>query len=344
MNITFLIGNGFDINLGLKTQFEHFLNWYIEQSSDGDEDIVKFKELIHGDIKTWSDLEFTLGQKTNTAPLDDAKVFVKCKRNIDKALYTYLQKQNSEYVFSESTEKAVSVFSNSLLNAHTFTNQRTQNKVLKLLTKYSSENRVHHLIDFNYTNYVDRLYKALNSTITTRTFGKFNAADIKGQLIHLHGELGYSMIIGVNDPSQIANETYRTNERVLDCLIKSQMNYTSGDLKDDTAKGVLEKTLLFYVFGMSIGATDKIWWCKVKDALLKQPEAMLIIINYDSEYDPTFPYIEKEFSDDVIKRFFDVTEATDEERAKLMPQIVVKFNTDMFRLKAVKKEPETATV
>ena len=34
MNITYIIGNGFDINIGLKTSYESFINYYLTREND----------------------------------------------------------------------------------------------------------------------------------------------------------------------------------------------------------------------------------------------------------------------------------------------------------------------
>ena len=45
MNVTYIIGNGFDLNLGLKTSYKDFYACYIEQyPSIHDEDKVKDNE------------------------------------------------------------------------------------------------------------------------------------------------------------------------------------------------------------------------------------------------------------------------------------------------------------
>ena len=47
MNITFLIGNGFDIKLGLKTRYTDFYPTYIDSNNHSkEESIKKFTELI----------------------------------------------------------------------------------------------------------------------------------------------------------------------------------------------------------------------------------------------------------------------------------------------------------
>ena len=65
MNITFLIGNGFDVNLGLKTQYTDFYPTYLEanKSLPDESCIKKFCKQIEGNYETWSDFEKEFGQK-----------------------------------------------------------------------------------------------------------------------------------------------------------------------------------------------------------------------------------------------------------------------------------------
>ena len=68
MNITYIIGNGFDINLGLRTGYKDFYEWYVDQPSENDPDVVKnFKNEINSCLnntteRNWSDLELALGK------------------------------------------------------------------------------------------------------------------------------------------------------------------------------------------------------------------------------------------------------------------------------------------
>lgn len=57
MNITFLVGNGFDLNLGLRTSYETFYKYYIKKEPH--DLIAKF---IKDDYRLWADLELGLGE------------------------------------------------------------------------------------------------------------------------------------------------------------------------------------------------------------------------------------------------------------------------------------------
>ena len=61
MKITFLIGNGFDLGVGLKTRYSDFVPYYLSLP-DNDPDIIAFKSIIESDKETWADAELALGK------------------------------------------------------------------------------------------------------------------------------------------------------------------------------------------------------------------------------------------------------------------------------------------
>ena len=63
MNITFMIGNGFDRNLGLKTTYSDFIQWYKETPAKT-ETLKEFREYINDNEELWSAAEEELGRYT----------------------------------------------------------------------------------------------------------------------------------------------------------------------------------------------------------------------------------------------------------------------------------------
>ena len=69
MNILYLIGNGFDLNLGLKTSYKDFINYYKALKMEYKKNsILKFISYIEdkkiaGD-PNWSDIEIQMGLYT----------------------------------------------------------------------------------------------------------------------------------------------------------------------------------------------------------------------------------------------------------------------------------------
>ena len=64
MKFVFLIGNGFDLNLNLKTRYRNFYDRYISLPSKNST-IKKFKEVLSDNLDNWADLELELGKYAN---------------------------------------------------------------------------------------------------------------------------------------------------------------------------------------------------------------------------------------------------------------------------------------
>ena len=85
MNITFLIGNGFDINLGLKTRYTDFYPYYLKKKHD---DIIS--KAISDNYDRWVDLELALGQLLRNIAPDQVTEFLDSKALLEQDLAEYL--------------------------------------------------------------------------------------------------------------------------------------------------------------------------------------------------------------------------------------------------------------
>ena len=66
MNITFLIGNGFDRNLGLATSYRDFVKEY-KNTPGSTKNLEKFREYINENEDLWSQAEIEIGADGNAA-------------------------------------------------------------------------------------------------------------------------------------------------------------------------------------------------------------------------------------------------------------------------------------
>ena len=64
MNILFMIGNGFDLNIGLDTKYDDFMKYYTQTCEDDNEHIKKMKVDMNKWPERWSDFELKLGDYT----------------------------------------------------------------------------------------------------------------------------------------------------------------------------------------------------------------------------------------------------------------------------------------
>ena len=64
MKILFLLGNGFDINLSLPTDYQSFYDVYLKEASPS-VTVSELKKYLNQErYQTWADLEWGLGQYT----------------------------------------------------------------------------------------------------------------------------------------------------------------------------------------------------------------------------------------------------------------------------------------
>ena len=93
MNFLYIIGNGLDIALGLKTAYQDFYEYYVKQPS-ADENITLLKDSIKKEAyETWADLEIGLGKFSSQCLSEQA--FMSCLNDIRRHLGSYLADQEA---------------------------------------------------------------------------------------------------------------------------------------------------------------------------------------------------------------------------------------------------------
>lgn len=111
MNVTFLVGNGFDINLGLKTKYTDFYPSYLAK---GYNDILS--KDIEDNYKNWANLEIALGKVLAKISPDQIREFLDCKGNLEKCLAAYLRSEAKR--IDVSSEKLPGEFQKEITNFH----------------------------------------------------------------------------------------------------------------------------------------------------------------------------------------------------------------------------------
>ena len=95
MNITFMLGNGFDINMGLKTSYPEFLRHYLAQPKKNDV-LERFRQSINAELPNWTDVEIAIGRCTRDFFGDTASEdFMACYDDLYDCLAAYLAEQES---------------------------------------------------------------------------------------------------------------------------------------------------------------------------------------------------------------------------------------------------------
>lgn len=316
MNITFLIGNGFDINLGLKTSFSDFLKVYKEPRKDDTDVIKKFKTDFLKDEILWSNAELAFGKITEDFYFNNMtdKDFSDCHIDFCERLGEYLEKQESKLKIEEN--KLHLDFSSAIMNPTIGLSKLAATTIEFLMSPYGAVN-VFNFVSFNYTRTIDRFVKRIQNTAMLN--GPLHVRSEGGMLIHVHGYTDSEMMLGVSNESQISNKTLFENQYYKSQLIKPLWNNLNENGVDEATYELLKRSDLIYIYGMSLGETDSLWWERIGALLFQNPNLIVVIYvhkNFSQNRVERDKIIFRESKKDEFLRFAELSDAAKEEIKK----------------------------
>lgn len=334
MKITYIIGNGFDINLGLRTSYENFYKWYVKQSSEKDPDVVKkFKSEINNHIDkkgteiNWSDLESGLGKYSSEVPTDH---FLELYMDIATGLKTYLKE---EYRFFDKTlydEDKFRGFLEDPISGH-YHNARTR-KLQEFVFNHRLEDEIN-IISFNYTSTIEDLLSN-----TTDGWKKKDGSYVKLKPVaHIHHTLSEGNIVfGVNDIDQIANPSYQSNLAIQDIFIKPRANDVLNDYIHTGAEYIIRDTNLFVLYGVSVGATDRKWWNLIGKRLASSADARMLWFVHDKSINSEFAdFLYKDTERRLIPEFKSLSGLSMITAENMDERIFVTLSDKMFQMSRI---------
>lgn len=286
MNITFMLGNGFDINMGLKTSYPDFLQHYMSQPHQN-EVLSRFRESINADFPNWTDVEVALGRCTRDFYGDTASAdFMACYDDLYDCLAAYLAQQEAKAAtIPEEGMRAGMVWALTHWQEG-FRASRTR-AIQERIRPIAGPFR-YHFITFNYTRTIDACLTAAKAApLGSRMTASGECPNELGSAVHVHGYTNKDMILGVNDESQLANPLLLMDRLVFerDRIVKQKANRLFEEGTDEKAHAVLAQSDLVYIYGMSLGKTDKLWWQRLGQLLAARPHVQVIIYAFDAPED-----------------------------------------------------------
>ena len=270
MNVLYILGNGFDKAQGMKTSYPEFYQYLMENTDNGNLLLQQLKKDINADRSLWSDMEEALGQftsKVETAT-DLENLYFELSDNLQK----YLEAE--ENIFNPS-EKLRSKFVGDFINPSKYMGETDRIRYSKFKNKIGGG----YDISVMTLNYTDTLEKLL--ALGTATNRRIDNYSYFRQVIHVHGKLRDSIIIGVDNEEQIANEHFRNNEDVKDFLIKKQSNYTMKYNRHRVCENLISGADLIILYGVSLGETDAHWWKFIGKQFKKRDNLSVIQYLYE---------------------------------------------------------------
>lgn len=156
MNITFLVGNGFDISLGIETSYSAFYKWYLKQPSNSPI-IATFKDHISRHISDennrsyWSDFEVGLGEYTENFTLDTIDDYIACYKDAHSSIINYIKNECRKLAPPFLQDDAfLQDFCSNLWHFYNELRSKDRSSFAKLIP-LASDDHLLNFISFNYT-------------------------------------------------------------------------------------------------------------------------------------------------------------------------------------------------
>lgn len=279
MQVTFLIGNGFDLNLGLNTRYSDFLETYKHVTNDDSSEVKKFKEEILTNEKLWSDSELAFGRYTARCKElgISAEAFCDLHEDFDDKLGEYLLQEERRVCPSDIAPAFGASLKKILQGLTSVQKEQVQASINRNEYAFS-----YNFIIFNYTEIIDKIVTGENAaklSLGTRKVRNTSENNCIGKVIHVHGTTDTQMVLGVNDISQIAcPELFEGQpQELIESMIKVKANKMFEEKTDEAALAILNQSDLIYVYGMALGDTDALWWDRICQLMKSKPSLHTII-------------------------------------------------------------------
>ena len=324
MNILYFIGNGFDLNLKMKTSFQDFLNFYKKIHNDSST-IKEFKKEIDENYLDWSDLEVNLGKYTEK--LESPACFEEIHTDLVDELANYLTSVQNTSLKSSLQQLDSKKFIKDLFTPEIYmdvANIRSLKSYFETQHKPKDVN----IVTLNYTNTIESILeldkgKARHSSVLIDTLSSVTEKQNIQQLLHLHGTLEENMALGVDNLEQVLHKEFKNNQDVTESIIKPLCNRVSAHAIDQDCNRLLANAHLICIFGSSIGKTDETWWKRIADQVKKR-DCRLIVFMHEPNLNKRRGQEKRKLARACWKRFSD-QELPDN-------KVFFAFNTEMFNL------------
>ena len=291
MNIALIIGNGFDINLGLPTQYKYFYEYYLSLETNKDRLI---RNDLENNLSNWADLEKQLGQiSTQYAKVDS---YVEDIDDISEELTRYMQAVDK--LDLSSLQESSKIVYEDLCDFTKYLDLPLKTNVNTFIQNLSNKDEIHlHVITFNYTSVFERIFEYWD----TLSIGKIK----EYTLFHIHQKLDEKgILLGIDNAKQIANPDFQNNYTVKATLIKPFINESfQNGINQDCEKAISQADIII-LFGTSIGETDQRWWNYIGDCMYGNKKR-LIYCPFDGNHITNMSKILRQnydFSDFILNR------------------------------------------
>ncbi len=352
MKVTYLIGNGFDVNLGLPTKYSDYYQEYLEgiknlDDSNPDNKMIKeFWDKIKDQIfDKWQDFEMACAEYLDGDERNVKAVLLDFTNKFSK----YLLDLSSSY---ECSDEVADAFVDFVKNGYRSLTQRD----LKQVSQYQVGLPINfdiRFINFNYTDSIEKVLNNYKNRHDSLIIDKINNANLQcfsklnNSILHLHGSLKAHdlVIIGVDSTEQLKSSTLKDNPNLEKYCVKSSINQISGfGEREEQYISLVNSSDIIYTYGISFGETDKYRWTILKKWLSENDKHKLVVYEYNSKiHDHESYYIIEllNYIDDKKREVMKLIGIEESDYDKYLDQVFVIDSGDVLKCKFTKKEEVT---
>lgn len=318
MNVLYILGNGFDLAQGLATDYPSFYSYLRNAVRKRSPLLDQMLDEIKSDTQMWADMEKALG--LFTSKIDNADDFTSFYEELSDNLQRYLERETSTFDFSENTRK---MFRQRFFSPLTYLQLETA-KAFANSSKLFTENARFYVMSLNFTNTLEKL-------LDPSKLQASNPSKPLQEVVHVHGQLGESIIFGVDNVGQIAKEEFRQNEDVKDFLLKSQSGTLINASLEATCKTYIQNANLIILYGVSLGKTDDQWWKLIAEHLKNRKDLVVVLHVYEPTIKPTLLQKTGKFYREQMCRFLEPFGiSTDKYKSDFTDRFLFVTNKDIF--------------
>lgn len=338
MNILYIVGNGLDIQYGLKTKYSDFYKYQIPIYKER-KNTENYFNIIYDNIlmdentnwENWSDLELALGELTKNPEVNEEE-FMNALDDVNIDLNNYLALIEGKF---DLTEKKIDIQS----NLNSMFNQipdGLKGRILEYIKSFPTEIDYINILTLNYTNILDQLMEKEKNKEYKSFRGHSHGCFIKN-VEHAHGTLDFSLTLGVNDENQLNKEFKDSNKKY---LIKEKMLIQARDNRHFKNFNLIDWADLIIIFGTSIGATDGYLWKKIADNSIKK-NMPIIIHCYKENFDSIrkLPRQLGSLYESIENNFIEKSGIEDESKIKILKNNIISIiSKKIFEIKEEKNK------
>ena len=289
MKALWIIGNGFDLNIGLDTGYDDFRDRAYMKDEEAEPRRKRLVEAVKSipsreELVCWSDFEALLGASSKFYGEGEMGLFTDTFEEIQDLFVRYVASENERFDSADITEGDCE---EACLSITRFWDRLTDVEKQRLLPLTSVNEVIRHsFVSLNYTSCFDDYLEC--AQIQKAPFDRRSAngvvqKDVLGKVFHVHGSLeaGDGIVFGVCDAAQIANDSFAADEGFLELWTKPGKNALYGNLKAAEMRKVIGEARLFCLFGVSLGETDSYIWKEIGKVLAQNSGAQAVVFAYD---------------------------------------------------------------